>query len=150
MLSFDRDVDSCNNNVSETKYILSKLGFIINVEKCCLIPTTRCQFLGFILDSRQYTIELTERKRTQLSKKVSEFMRLKSCTIREFAYFIGCLVANCRGVVYGWEYCKIFEREKQKAFILNGGDYDARMILPNSIKRFRLVERCTSSSKKSD
>ncbi|CAG5107428.1 Protein of unknown function [Cotesia congregata] len=62
------------------------LGFVINKEKSELIPSTICQFLGFRLDSRAMTLELTQKKREHILELIKKFKILDSCVIRDFAY----------------------------------------------------------------
>ena len=43
------------HNVRATRFLLTSLGLIINEEKSQTRPSHQCQFLGFILDSQDYS-----------------------------------------------------------------------------------------------
>lgn len=116
----------CSKNVSICLKLFQSLGLIINFEKSVLIPQTRCKFLGFIFNSVNLTISLTNDKRTNIKKWVDHFLKNKVHTILKFAKFIGLLVSSCPAVKYGWHYTKSLEREKYVALISHGGNYRAK------------------------
>ena len=87
------------------------LGFCINYRKSNLAPTTKCKFLGFIIDTKKYAIELTNEKRTNIAQLVETILSRKICTIRKFAQLIGKLTACCAAVEYAWLYTKLLERK---------------------------------------
>lgn len=133
IICIEENFEKCQANVRESVELLETLGFIVNKKKCKLIPSTRCKFLGFIIDSGRFTIELTTEKRERLEKLSTEFYHKKTCSIVEFSHLTGKLVAACPAIDYGWLYTKILEREKQIALIKNDYDYDSRMSVPASI-----------------
>ena len=45
-----------------TKEMFEKCGLTINTEKSCMVPTTWMEFLGFIIDSIEYSISVTPEK----------------------------------------------------------------------------------------
>lgn len=126
--------EACNSNVLETKDILEKLGFLLNFEKCKLIPSQECKFLGMIYNSKTYLVELPSDKRQRIFKLVNEFLLKSECKIREFAQCIGILVSACPAVKYGWLYTKSMEREKYLAILKTEGDYDRIMSITATVK----------------
>lgn len=124
----------CLKNVQATIDLLRSLGFVINEIKSNLQPSTRCKFLGFILDSVKLGLELTEQKKKSLSALVNRFLDRSGCRIREFAQLIGSLVAACPAVSYGWLYTKLLERRRFIVLGLNGGDFDQDMLIPEILK----------------
>ena len=54
-------------NVSNTYVLFEKLGFIINYEKSAMVPTTKLEHLGFIIDSAKMTVSLTREKIEKLT-----------------------------------------------------------------------------------
>lgn len=132
-LCVEENAEKCIKNVRETVEMLEFLGFLINEEKSNTRPSTRCRFLGFVIDSERFSIELTEEKRERLSKAVREFEALEQCSIREFSELIGKLVAACLAMEYGWLYTKKMEREKSLALLANNLNYSSKMKIPRSI-----------------
>lgn len=134
ILCIGKDFDTCLHNAMKTVDLISKLGFSVNYKKSCLVLSQTCKYLGFILNSSDFTIELTEKKRKNLTDSLLDFSTKATCRIRAFAQFIGFLVSCVPAVSYGMLYCKNFEREKCLALILNEGNYDAIMSLPKYLQ----------------
>lgn len=59
---------------------------------------------------------------------------MKTCSIREFASFVGNIMAACLAVQYGWVYSKSLERQKYSALLENSGNYDAKMVVTASLE----------------
>lgn len=125
----------CQENLVATKSLIESLGFMCNLDKSCLTPSTSCQFLGFILNSVDMTLELTQRKRENILAMIAKMENSSRCSIREFASFVGNLTAACTGVAYGWVHVKPLERVKYLALNEFGGDYDADMAITESVKQ---------------
>lgn len=124
----------CQKNVDDTKHLLQKLGFVINFEKSQLVPSKTCKFLGFNFDTENMTLTLPDDKRCRIKTKVHEYLRKKTCTIRQFAEFLGLLTSACPAVRYGWVHTKLFEREKYLALQKNQDNYNKRMTLSENLK----------------
>lgn len=75
------------------------------------------------------TLELTEEKRQDIKCLVERFCTLKRCKIRDFAQFIGSLIACCIAMEFSWRYTKFFEKLKIRALEKSNGNYDAYMDL---------------------
>lgn len=114
--------------------MLEKLGFILNENKSCKIPSQICNFLGFILNSQKMTLELPVEKRHKLLDLINKFKKLKRCKIRQFAQLIGVLISCCPAIQYGWAHVKRFEREKYLALLKTNGDYEAVIQLPQELQ----------------
>lgn len=63
ILSISKDFEGYDRNAKTTVQLLSSLGFLINWRKNVLVPSTRCKFLGFVLDSVNYSVALSKLKR---------------------------------------------------------------------------------------
>lgn len=125
---------SCLNNVTKTRELLVKLGFIINEDKSSQRPETSCEYLGFAIKLSDMTLELTAKKKVKIQRIAQEFSLRNTCQIREFAGLIGRLIAACPGVAYGMLYTKILEREKLKALIINDRNFDKQMFINSKVK----------------
>ena len=60
------EYQDCLANVVDTLILFDSLGFIIHPVKLVFIPTQTITFLGFILDSRNMTVSLTQQKQLKL------------------------------------------------------------------------------------
>ena len=59
------DTKECLLNISDAQTLFTDLGFVINVDKSCVIPAQQINFLGFVLDSVLITITLTDDKKVK-------------------------------------------------------------------------------------
>ena len=110
------------------------LGFVINVDKSCLIPAQRINFLGFVLDSVSMTITLTDDKKAKV-KFICKHLLLKShSTITELAQLVGTLVSCLPGVQLGQLHYRNLEIEKNLALRKHKGDYEVQQTLTSSAK----------------
>ena len=132
-LCFGSSYDECLQNLKFTVQTLESLGFIINEKKSSLVPQNRCQFLGLILNSMHMSIELPETKRHQIASLIKELRNKRVCSIREFARLVGCIVAACPAIQYGWLYSKSLERTKYLNLLRNNSNYSGRMTIPQSL-----------------
>ena len=119
----------CANNAQKTCNLLESLGFIINYSKSKILPSQRCKYLGFIFDSSSMSLELPEERRVNVKHLIDKFSGLTQFKIRDFAEFIGLVIACCPALKYSWMYTKDFERQKFLALNANKNNYDATMIL---------------------
>ena len=71
--------------------LFNLLGFSINHEKSQLIPTQQIQYLGFLIDSQNLMIRLTQEKVEQLTRTVKQQMNL---SVRDLAWLIGRMTAT--------------------------------------------------------
>ncbi|KAJ8916439.1 hypothetical protein NQ315_014652, partial [Exocentrus adspersus] len=96
----------------------------INTEKSQLEPRQTAKFLGFVYDTRDLTLSLPDDKKREITKLISHFQNTNHSKIRDFAKFVGKLIAACPAVKYGWAHVKLFEREKYLALKANNGNYE--------------------------
>lgn len=81
------------------------------------------------------TISLTQEKRLRIISLINRLQRIKQCTIRDFARFLGLLTSSCPAVRYGWLYTKSFEKEKFLALEKAQGNFDVILKIPQSLDR---------------
>lgn len=125
--------EACLHNFNTTKTLLESLGFVVNMEKSNYIPSQEKQFLGFVFNSTDLTLNLTHEKRRKIKMELQKFSTLKRCRLRDFAHLIGLLVSVCPAIKYGILYTKVFERTKY--LCLKGNDnYDQYLTLPDNLK----------------
>ena len=105
----------CLVNVRATVNLLRDLGFTIHPGKSVLIPTQQITFLGFIIDSVNMNITLTDVRKATILELCSKLLTKRQITIRELAQTIGTLVSSFRAVPYG----QLHYRELEKCKILS-------------------------------
>ncbi|XP_074107699.1 uncharacterized protein LOC141532965 [Cotesia typhae] len=133
LLCICNSYESCSSNVKNIIKLLEKLGFIINYKKSCTRPSTRCKYLGFIVDSEKYSVDLPDNKKNQILQFLNHFEVGKKYKIRFFAQLIGTLVAASPAVEYSKIYIVRLEREKWLALTINDNNFEAYIKITNSI-----------------
>ena len=134
LLCIANTFEECVINVSETINLLQSLGFIINFKKSNLTPSRNSKYLGFILDTENSLLKLTNKKKENLLSTLKSLLILNDCKIKVLARLLGKLVAACPAIKYGWLYTKSLESEKLKALERSKGNYKAIMFLSKEIK----------------
>lgn len=123
----------CQYNVELTKELLTRLGFIINYDKSSLVPSKICNFLGFIYNSQDMTVTLPKNKKVRLIQLLKKNLKLPTCSIRDFAKFLGTVVSACPAIKYGFRHTKLFERHKYIALQRSKGNYDTPMSISSQL-----------------
>lgn len=124
----------CERHAFVVRCLLESLGFLISENKSQLKPVQRCTFLGFIIDSNSFQLELTDKKRISIFSMITKFVENKSCKIDELARLIGNLIAACPAIKYGWLYTKRLEREKFLALRGANNNFKARITVSNVVQ----------------
>lgn len=124
---------TCLENFQATRKLLESLGFVVNMEKSNFTPSQVVKFLGFLFDSRNLTMSITDDKRLNIKKELLLYSTIQRCKLRKFAHFIGLLVSACPAIKYGWLYTKSFERVKF-LYLKRKDDYDQIITLPAYLK----------------
>ena len=89
------------HNIASTIELLQNLGFSIHSAKFILTPTQRIKFLGFVIDSVQMTLEITEEKKNKNHNLCLEILQKEKITLRTLAGVIGSFVASFPAVPLG-------------------------------------------------
>ena len=121
-----KNKEECQNNVDYTKALLERLGFFIS-EKSNFTPTQSLHHLGFILDSVNMEIKLSDKKKNKIIELCKVMLENKKMTIRAVAKLIGNFVSIFPAVEYGPLYYRELEKAKIVALQLKH-NYDAKMI----------------------
>jgi len=83
------EYQDCLANVGNTIKLFDSLGFIIHLEKSVFLPTQTITFLGFILDSRNMTVSLTQQKQLKRKNACLHIIKVQRPTIRLIAQLLG-------------------------------------------------------------
>ena len=113
------------SSVQTAANLFDSLGFTINLQKSVLRPTQQIEYLGFILDSCNMTVSLSERKKQKIKSLCQSVKMHPTCTVRDYAQLIGNLVAAVPGVDMAPLYIKRLEIEKALFLKQNKGDFDS-------------------------
>ena len=110
------------------------LGYMINKEKSVIRPTTKIEYLGFVIDSQRMVVGMTETKRLKIKELVAEACKDEIWSIRRLASIIGKVSAT--GPANNWSklYTKRLEIARDEALRDNGYDYDARLWITDDCK----------------
>ena len=73
--------------------LLDALGYTINLEKSVLDPVQIIEFLGFVLNSIDMTVKVSQEKCAYIISKCKALLRKNTSTIREVASVVGSLAA---------------------------------------------------------
>lgn len=126
--------EECDQNVNDTISLFSDLGFDINWEKSCTIPSQILEFLGFLLNSVEMSVKLTKRKIEKLKSLALRILNKEMIKIEELASLIGTIVSSFPGTEYGPLHYRTLECEKTQALRLSKGKFDEKMILSSQAK----------------
>lgn len=133
ILMLGSSLETCLENVQQTKALLESLGFLINTEKSVLIPSTRCTFLGLLYDSELMSVELPITKIEKVGALIKKVRTMRRCKIRDFASFIGTLESCCPTLRYGRVHMRKFERARFLALKRNGEIFEKVMEIPSNL-----------------
>ena len=106
------DTTECLLNISDTQTLFTDVGFVINVDKSCLISAQRINFLGFVLDPVSMTITHTDDKKANVKSICKQLLLKSHSTITELAQLVGTLVSCLPGVQFRQLHYRNLEIEK--------------------------------------
>ena len=119
----------CKNNVIHTVQLLRSLGFTIHFDKSQLDPVQKIEFLGFVIDSQNMTLKLSEEKSSKIKDKIGKILLSKEPTIRDLASVIGSIVAAFPAVPYGKLHYRAIEALKTEQLTRACGKFDTKISL---------------------
>ena len=91
-LNMDQDRAVCQGNTNFMVKSLDSFGFTINFTKSSLIPAQRIVFFGFIIDSVEFKVYLTEEKIQKILTKAKALLKKGVVIVRALASFIGLII----------------------------------------------------------
>lgn len=129
-----KSIEIAREDCQFAKDLLESLGFLINFDKSCMNPSQQCTFLGFVFDSLSFTMSLPSEKSDNIVTLIATLLTRSQCSILKLAQLIGKLVSVCPTVDYGWMHLKILERAKYLALRKSNQNFNASILLSNTIK----------------
>ncbi|XP_057316824.1 uncharacterized protein LOC130657847 [Hydractinia symbiolongicarpus] len=121
--------ESCQRNIMATVSLLSSLGFTVHPNKSILVPTQCMVFLGFVLNSAQMTIALSEERVIKLKCLCKDLLYMHHPTVRFVSRVIGTLVSAFDAVKYGKLHYRSLETDKNLALKLGHGNFDSKVFI---------------------
>eukprot|EP00794_Sanderia_malayensis_P001725 gene1725-1923_t len=116
--------DRCVKNIIDTVTLLDSLGFVVHPKKSVFIPAKTITFLGFVLDSVNMTVYLTQ-DRAHSIKRVCDTVLSSTClTIRQVAQLLGKITSSFPGAMFGPLYYRNLDMNKTKALKEAKGNFD--------------------------
>lgn len=119
----------CYENTVMLRNLLHSLGFLVNKEKSVFIPTQRIIFLGYLIDSVQFKVFLTEEKIQKILKSANKIYSLYNPVIREVSSLIGLFTSASCAVLLAPIFHRYLDIEKTLALSKNNDNYDGIMSL---------------------
>ena len=93
--------------------LLQSLGFTFHPGKSQLDPTQIILFLGFVINSCDMTVRLTDEKKEKLLSLVDYVLSQKNAIIRLVASVVGKIVSSLPASLPGALYYRNLERERK-------------------------------------
>ena len=109
------------------------LGFTIHERESVLIPTQKIELLGFLIDSRNMFISISEEKADHLILKIRKFLSISAPTIRQLSSIIGSVISPFPAIPLGRLHYRALEREKIFLLRKAGDNFDVKI---NSLNEF--------------
>lgn len=126
--------ESCKSNALDTLDILENLGFCPNYAKSVITPTQMLEHLGFVLNSKDMTVGITQRNYQKLHAIANTVLSVNSTPIRQVARLVGIMVSSFPGVEYGRLYYRQLEIEKSIALKSSCWNFESHMTLSDKAK----------------
>lgn len=98
MVGWGNSYKSCLHNTRKMIKLIEGLGLTINYRKCLLTPKKCCKNLRFVLDTENYTIELTDTKRDHvkcIQNKFENRYRIREIVQHSSIVLTGNRVQQC-------------------------------------------------------
>ena len=117
--------------------LFDKLGYTINLAKSVLPPDrmTVIEHLGFIFNSTEMTVQLTEKKQNRIAILAENLLTAKKSSLQQLAQFIGKLVAAEPGFTHAPLYYKEIEIYKNQMLSQHYGDHSATIALTEHARK---------------
>ena len=108
----------CYKNIKDTVKLFISLGFNIHEDKSVLKPVQTIEYLGHIINSKDMTVTLTQKRKDKLLEACYKALEAESIHIRELAKLIGIMVSSFLAIPYGKLYYRELDNLKSNALNL--------------------------------
>ena len=112
--------EACLCNVKDTLSLLGDLGFCPNLDKSVVQPTHVLEHLGFILNSLDMSVSITDHNFKKFLDTADKILQCDIVPIRLVARLVGIMVSFFPGVEYARLFYRQLEIQKYIAFKRSG------------------------------
>jgi len=133
MLLMANSQDRARDHFQCATYLLTALGFVLNVDKSVSLPEQQIEFLGFILDSNMMTISLPPQKLGSLLKSTKHLAEKMQTTLREISQVLGTMVASHPAILPAPLHYRYLERTKT-FYLSHGFSFDSSVPMNKDIQ----------------
>ena len=130
-LQVGKTYHDCLSTVVAMHNLLVSLGFLPNFEKSQYFPTQRLTLLGFVIDTVNMTVSLTDEKINKLREMFSHTLANPCMPIRSLARITGKMISCFLAMPKGRLYYRPLERRKVAA-LTETKNYDGKVLLLES------------------
>ena len=113
------EYNGCVKTIADAISTFDKLGFVVHPSKPVSSPTQEITYLGFIINSKEMTVRLTEKRKLALTACCVAISSNRKNKIRDIARLLGLMVASFSAVHMGPLHYRELEKEKIKALQQN-------------------------------
>ncbi|KAK2564054.1 hypothetical protein P5673_012272 [Acropora cervicornis] len=115
MLMMAQSRDIALHLTSTALDLLQGLGFMINFLKSVLVPSTKMEFLGFVVDSISLSLALPRDKIRNARKECQTLLDSPFVTVRQLEKLLGHLTSTIQAVFPGPLHFRHLQTEKNRA-----------------------------------
>ena len=98
------------------------LGFLVHDEKSQFHPSQKITYLGFVVNSREMSVRLTDKRKRKLRDSCSDLLKKTKSKIRKVASCVGLMLSSFAGVPHGPLHYRALELDKNSALKKNKGN----------------------------
>ena len=125
----------CNEQATFAVQLLTDLGFNVNMEKSNLVPKTRVEFLGFVLDSIRMELFLPEKKKENILQRIRNLLMSRQILVRQVSSMVGLMQSAKWAVMPAVIYYRFLQQDLNSALEETGRDYDSLIMLSQEARQ---------------
>ena len=134
LIILDTSYEKCLNATQVCAQLFDSLGFVIHPNKSIFTPSNVIEYLGFVIDSKNMVITLTDKKKLKTKQNCCNILEIEKPTIRDVARLLGTLTSCLPGVKFGPLHYKALEVCKIEALKRTKGRFDEKLLLSKEAK----------------
>ena len=115
LITMSMTYESCIFNVNKIIDSLVTLGFVVHPTKSEFLPSQTIEYLGFIIDSKQMIVSLTNEKKISIMQFCQDLLLSQDLTIRRVERLLGKMSSSLIAVSMGKLHYRALERDEIQA-----------------------------------
>ena len=121
------------HHAASTLNLLEGLGFIVNYNKSQLTPCQSIEFLGFLINSTNLTLQLPGEKLRKIRKTCQDIPEKTQISVRELSKFLGLLTSSIQAISPGPLHYRHLQRLKNTT-MTSEQSYEAILTLDSAAR----------------